>query len=139
MEKEVFAELVISEFSDSHIEFTKAIGIPSTEAYNIGDEVWYKNKSKKFIAKKSRWKFDSPLNDTHSINDHIKYIVELIKPRKSLFLKLCNRANIKLNIIINTGGISGDYYEIEPDVMQELGQMKILLTFNIYIISRLAN
>ena len=132
METEVFADLIVSDFSMTHEEFTKSIGIEPTEAENVGDEVFNKKKNTSYILKYNSWTLTSQLDKHSSVNEHLKYLIDKVTLNKSNFVELTKDLEPTIKIVMNTEALRHDSYEIESVVLKTLGEMSISLVFSVY-------
>ena len=68
----------------SHEEFSKAIGIESTNEWSEGDINPRTNQPRKFM----NWNLESGLDDTHEIEKHIEALFVVLEPLKNILTEL---------------------------------------------------
>ncbi|MBX7046521.1 MAG: DUF4279 domain-containing protein [Ignavibacteria bacterium] len=131
-EIQVFAELILSDFSIKHSQITEYLGLVPFRAFDKGDKVTALNNKDTFIAEGSWWELKSPMDIHASVNDHIKYFIETLYPLKEKFLFITTDVYAKMNIVLTIDNNFTEYFEIEPHILKRLGELNITLAIEIY-------
>ncbi len=128
-----YIDFWISDFSMKHEELTELLGIQPTEAENKGDEFYNKSKKKSDHLAHSMWKLSSNLGAEKSVEEHLKYMLNLLVPKKEIIKSIFKDSEpLHLQILIYRDPDFRDYFEIQPYILKELSEMNILLFVNMY-------
>lgn len=123
----------ITDFPMKHEELTELLGIQPTEAENKGDEFYNRSKKKIDYLAHNKWKLSSNIGDEKYIPEHVNHMFNIIHSKKAILQPLLNSIEpAYLNITLHIDHKFREYFEIEPRILKELGEMNILVSVDIY-------
>lgn len=124
---------IITDFPMKHEELTELLGIQPTEARNKGDEFFSIRCKKIDYHAYNSWILRSNIGEEKYIPEHINHMFDIIYSKKSVLLPLLkNIEPALLNIKLHKDHKFREYFEIEPHILKELGEMNILVSVDIY-------
>jgi hypothetical protein len=124
---EVKAFLRIWDFTCSHDEITKALGIYPSDSWHDGEVVPGTLVKRKGIG----WSLASNLPSDTSIEAHLKYLLGIISPTRSILQSL-GQMEIWLVFVVEIYNKDRPPLVIEPDLMQAIAKIGAGFDIDIY-------
>ena len=108
-------------------DITALMGIEPTETWEKGS----RNERTHLERKFSRWSLISRLSRSESIENHIKDVVEQLKPHAAAVSKLAERFSTEIPVV---GYFHQSYpgMHLAPSLLSELGSLHLGLDFDFY-------
>jgi hypothetical protein len=130
------ATLIIYTNDDDPQLITDTTGLSPSSTQKIGDHFRYKHgvksKERKHAVPFSAWYLDSDLLNTDEVEDHIKRLLEMIRPYKETFIGLTQQYT---GTKISVGAYfynSNPGFWFEPQLMKEICEYEATLDLDLY-------
>lgn len=127
----VIVSLNIYGYPDGMADLTAKIGLQPDKALEKGDKP---SRNHPGLAM-SFWSFNSKLSEGASPEDHIAWLIEKLRPKKTILSSIAETCEIKIAV--------GAYYyfynvevELDPGILREIGEIGAKLWFDTYCFQR---
>lgn len=136
---EYHAWFLVRDFESHPKEITDQLGIEPTDIKVKGEyKLIGKKNPQKIINRENLWILDSELSKKSSLEDHLKQLLNKVKPYRQNFIELAQKYKLELNCAVY-------YYEANPgiflesDIIKEVSELNASLNLDIYCLGGAAN
>ena len=112
-------------------DITEKLSLKPSEHWMKGDKI----KNKNIERKETCWTLSTEYEESYDINDQLKKIVDLLKPKKEVLVNLKNAFSLDyiFNIVINVENNEKPAIYLDSETVEFAGEIKAEFGFDLYI------